>query len=105
MDYYQQGYIYGTNSNYYSYNYNINKSIRKHCVMGLKNLNASSCFMNASIQCLVHLEGFYTSIKSLKNKPKDSLVYEISNFIEEMTDEKNKKKVILRQKLEKQWEM
>ena len=95
MGYYYQGYIPGySNNNYYysSYNYKKYKSIRKPGVMGLKNLNASSCYMNASIQCLVHLEGFYTSIACKKSIPKESLLYEINNFIKEMTDKNNEKK-------------
>ena len=88
--FYSKGIIYGYYYNHYYYYKN--KSVRKPGVMGLKNLNASLCYMNASIQCLVHLEPFYTSIKSLNKKTKKSLVYEISNFIEEMMNEENKQK-------------
>ena len=78
----------------YNYNRNyIKYSVRKPGVMGLQNFNSSSCFMNASIQCLVHLKGFYTSIKNLKvkHKKEGTLVYEISNFIQEMEKDSNEK--------------
>ena len=70
---YDYGWIPGTNDHSYNQNY-YNRSIRKEGVMGLKNINASSCFMNASIQCLVHLKEFNTSIISKKKPKEGSLV-------------------------------
>jgi len=89
MEYYY-GLIPGTNDHSYNQNY-YNRSIRKEGVMGLKNINASSCFMNASIQCLVHLKEFNTSIISKKKPKEGSLVYEIKDFIKEMSLNNEKK--------------
>lgn len=87
---YDYGWIPGTNDHSYNQNY-YNRSIRKEGVMGLKNINASSCFMNASIQCLVHLKEFNTSIISKKKPKEGSLVYEIKDFITEMSSNNKKK--------------
>jgi len=85
------GYIQGTADNSDYYNNYYNRSVRKEGVMGLKNKNASSCYMNASIQCLVHLEGFNTSIVSKKNRKEEGLVYAINDFIKEMSLNNNQK--------------
>lgn len=66
-------YTYKKYNNEYNYNNNDNsddyyssRSIRAKGVMGLKNINNYSCFMNSSLQCLSHIKPLYNKIFEIK---------------------------------------